>query len=109
MKHDPVVTQMWRNRMSDQSASGLSGLQWCKREGVSSDQFYQWRRKLGVKDTDSAVRDWLAVRVVDPTSAVQSASGRLILRVGAAVIDIEPGFDPVLLRSVVLALEPQPC
>jgi hypothetical protein len=31
------------------------------------------------------------------------------VRIGKAVIDVQPGFDPALLRALVSALEASPC
>ena len=38
--------QRWREVLERQRASGLSGLAFCRREGLSPKLFYMWRRRL---------------------------------------------------------------
>ena len=85
----------WQERLADQEGSGLSGLAWCRREGVSYAAFLRWRRRLVEQ---SAAAPLTLVRV----SA--AATAPLVVRVGAARIEVTEGFDPVLLRRVVAAL-----
>jgi hypothetical protein len=43
---DPVVRQRWEERMRSFEECGLSVVDFCRQEGVSSPSFYQWRKKL---------------------------------------------------------------
>jgi hypothetical protein len=41
-----VLWDQWRQRMETQRSSGLSIVEFCRRERVSSHRFHAWRRKL---------------------------------------------------------------
>ena len=43
---DPDVRQRWEERMRSFERSGLSVVNFCREEGVSTPSFYQWRKKL---------------------------------------------------------------
>ena len=67
-----------------------------------------WRRKLGIGYTPRPGRetvDWLAVCVdEEPVQAAPDVVCGVVLRVGGARIEVEPGFDPTVLRAVMSAL-----
>lgn len=48
---DPGLEVLWRRRLREQSASGLSIVQFCRREAVSPASFYAWRRRLAPSAT----------------------------------------------------------
>jgi len=104
---DGSLLRQWRERLDDFARSGLSVERWCAAQGVPSHRYYYWRSKLAKSQappSDESV-DWLAMPVC--TSAQVSAS--LTVRIGAAAIDVAPGFDAALLRDVVAALTPPEC
>jgi hypothetical protein len=42
--------RFWREVLARQSASGLSGRAFCRRERLSEPAFYAWRRTIGERD-----------------------------------------------------------
>ncbi len=108
-----TLRRVWRKRLDDLARSGLSVRAWCERSGVSRYQARYWKAYFADHEDDpsdpSAPGEaWLPVAIADPAPR-ETASARIVLRIGAAAIDIQPGFDPELLRRVVQALEPQGC
>jgi hypothetical protein len=103
-----VLRKLWRRRIDDLIQSGLSIRAFSERHGFSRDQIRYWQRYFAAQDGDqaSAFGEWLPVEIAE--GAVAQTRGRLTLRIAGAAIEIDPGFDPALLRSVVLALAP-PC
>lgn len=92
----------WRERLDDFSHSGLGVEGWCAAHDLPSHRFYYWRSKLS-KSTpmpDSDHVDWLSL----PICPAPQRESTLTVRIGAASIDIAPGFDPALLRAISLAL-----
>ncbi len=41
---------IWRQRIEDQRASGLSVRAWCQANGIRGQSFYWWRRRLGLAE-----------------------------------------------------------
>lgn len=88
---------VWRERLAEQAASGLSVWAWCAREGVSYAGLLRWRRRLD-EGLVQAPLSW--IRLDEGAMPEQ----RLAVHVGAARIEVGWGFDPLLLRRVVDAL-----
>ena len=105
-----ALRQVWRKRIDDLVRSGLSVRAWCERNGVTRNQTRYWQRQFAERDSDPDTSNgqWLPVEIIDHIPS-PSRTSRLTVRIAGAAIDIEPGFDPVLLRSVVSALGSQPC
>jgi len=47
---DPKKLAVWRERFERFSSSGLAVGRFCAREGVSTASFYNWRKKLRLRD-----------------------------------------------------------
>jgi len=43
---NPKLASLWRDRVERQRRSGLSILEFCRREGFSAGSFYAWKRRL---------------------------------------------------------------
>ena len=43
---DPKLAAVWRKRVERQAGSGLSVVEYCSREGISTASFYTWKRRL---------------------------------------------------------------
>jgi hypothetical protein len=50
---DPELERLWRQRLRQHSASGLSITEFCSRAGVSCSSFYQWKRRFAVESGPS--------------------------------------------------------
>ena len=50
------VESSWRSRMAKFRRSNLTAVEFCRREGVSSPSFYQWRKRLEVGKPESKQR-----------------------------------------------------
>ena len=127
---DPRKEGLWRRRLADQAASGMSIAQWCRHAGHSDSLFHYWKRALAKRDARrpkpfrgpaaaqniAKIQDAAFARVViaAPTTKPQLAAsvaesaieielpGRGLVRVGA-------GFDAQALARVLAVLEGRPC
>ena len=45
---NPNWAVLWRKRVERQRSSGLSVLEYCRREGISTASFYGWKRRLRI-------------------------------------------------------------
>src|SRR5262249_55210346 len=97
------VRQSWAERLARFEASGLSALDFCRQEGIASQSFYYWKRKLaGAPDAPPATPQFLPVRL----SA--SAPVELVLP-GGATLRLQPGCDLAFVRSLLEALTGRTC
>ena len=89
--------------ISEQSGSGQTIVAFCRERGLTTSQFYTWRKRL----RGSAAEQFLEVQVARPAARpIPSKRGAIEIRLaeGRCVL-VEPGFDPDHLRAVVAALE----
>src|SRR5262245_33479644 len=97
-KHSVSLRDQWRQRIAEQSHSGLSIKQFCKDHGLAEHAFYGWRKRL--RETEP-VRFALVDRIGAPQGPEWSLELTLLsgerLRIGA-------GVDGVMLRTVLEAL-----
>ncbi|HKB39103.1 MAG TPA: hypothetical protein VKD72_21875 [Gemmataceae bacterium] len=100
--------QLWAERLSRFSASGLRPAEFCTAEGVSLPSFYSWKRRLSAanRSTDTQARD--GPRLLPVRLASAPAPLELVLP-GGAVLRIPPGSDLAFVRSLIEFLGPLPC
>ena len=109
--------KLWRARVADYRASGLTVRAWCEKNGVTDKQLRYWLARI---DEESPVSEgsepesgvegsaWARVEIVEDASTVELGNGRSVcsvgsqvsVRVGPAAIDVRSGFDPELLADV---------
>lgn len=95
---------LWRERLDQLAASGLTQKQWCEQNGVPAHQLAYWKRRLAgaeSAETSGGGFDWCPIQLIPEAGPMPSG---LEVRVGAAHIQVGPGFDPALLAGVVRAL-----
>jgi len=95
----------WLGLLTEQEQSGLSGAAFCRERNLSIKSFGYWRKRLSEKSAQGS--QWLTVTAdPSPVPGVLARHPRtLTLQIGIVGVEIASGFDPVLLRDVVLALE----
>ena len=107
---------LWLDRLNRQSRSAETVAEFCKREGVSTASFYQWRRRLSPRiDTprkprkrkQSSTADFSEL-IVEPVSSVAQATlpGGVILSLGNQP-DVVAVIVDRLVRSCLLAASPE--
>ena len=87
----------------EQRGSGQTVEAFCRERGLTTSQFYSWRKRL----RGSAAERFLEVQLAKPAARPMPAKrGGVEIRLaeGHCVL-VEPGFDPDYLRAVVNALE----
>lgn len=105
----PELVQEWRERLEDYAQSEMTVQEWCDFNRTTIHQYYYWRRRLAKPaPQNTANGTWQAINLVD-TASPPTTKPSLSVRVAGADIEVEPGFDPNLLRAVVLALAATPC
>lgn len=90
----------WRDIIENQKTSGRNITEYCRENQINPSQFYKWRRKLvGKQPTTGGFLELIPHKPTD-----SGHSGISIRMDGKLSIDINPGFDPFVLRSVVETL-----
>jgi len=96
----------WMERLGDYRASGLTMRAWCEERQVSFHKLRYWLRTTKRKESVPAA----TASFVPLTLSEAAATGAsLVVRVGEARIELEPGFNAELLRDVVQALKGVAC
>lgn len=101
-KANPEVQSRWKRLIAEQGESGESVEAFCRERGLTTSQFYTWRKRLRGSVAARFLEVELAKPVVRPAPSQRSA---IAVRVGAGCcVLVEPGFDADHLRAVVAAL-----
>lgn len=61
--------QIWKLRIQEYQASGLTQLQWCDKEDIKVSALRYWLRKLREEDSRESTPDWLKVCVSNNNEA----------------------------------------
>lgn len=95
---------LWFSRVEAFIASGLTQAEFCRRNEYKLKQFNYWVRKFrkqqkaqnNQQDNDFK---WLSVDLVQ-----HDESNSITIQIGAATLEVNPGFDKNLLSEVVEVL-----
>ena len=119
----------WRGRIKEQAGSGLSVSGFCRREGISPNSFYGWRRKITKRDGElrqeekgAGSCDSIRGELFVPVSIVGCGDGpgqvqakrpegsliEVVLSCGR-LVRVGPGFDSETLRLLISVLDENPC
>jgi hypothetical protein len=98
------IRMKWETHIKAFRASGQKATHWCKANHINRRQLYAWMKKLDGSSSAPPKRTaFIPVQVTPETKP--GSSSCLRIRIGVAVIEVDAGFEPVLLRNVVRALE----
>jgi len=89
--------------MAEQSQSGETVEAFCRERGLTTSQFYTWRKRL----RGAIAERFLEVQVAKPAARpAPTKRGAIEIRLaGGCCVLVEPDFDAEHLRAVVAALE----
>lgn len=97
------LRELWRARVADFRASGLTGAAWCAAHQIKEHQLWYWVSKFKAESTPASPPRFIPVQVHESIEEPENPR-QLSVRVGPAVIEVSPGFDADLLRDVVRTL-----
>ena len=94
---------LWAERVSECRNSGLSVLAWCKENGVCSQTYYKWQKRLFAM---AKAQQETQFAEVTPVSTLQ-INNQIAVTVHAAGIsaDIHNGADPTTVEMVLRILK----
>jgi len=103
---DERKARQWQRWIDQWRTSGLSVRTFCARHGLTTANFYNWRRVLKRRAAEHAV--FAPVQVVPDTVLTHISALEVVLTDGR-VVRVTPGFDAATLRQLLAVLEGQPC
>src|SRR2546426_10867911 len=92
---------LWRRRVGQWRASGLTVRAFCKRHGLAEPSFYAWRRVLAERQAQAPA--FVPVRIV-PDEAPAPAGAIEVLLPGKRSVRVSAGVDAATLRLVLAVL-----
>ena len=87
----------------------LSVREWCAANNVKPERLWYWLRRYRT-EKDTCLREpnqWLPVKISD--HLLMEEDSPLRIKVGAACIEVKPGFDPAVLSQVIRILTATIC
>jgi len=96
--------EKWYHLMQDYERSGKSATEWCADNGCTYHMFRYWRYRVRIQETYECRRVELPKCWIETSLSTTPKASGMIVRVGAAEIDVEQGFDRQLLRELVECL-----
>ena len=117
---DTAKEQHWRRLLRSWRRSGLTGRDFCSRNGLSEPSFYSWKREIARRDQEAVAKTVRAEKRLRggrrPTfmqvTIAGGASDPSVIEVVVArgrLLRIRPGFDAATLRDLVRVLEEPAC
>ena len=105
---DPEKRQEWTRRLLEFDRGQWTVVDFCRREGVSTATFYQWKRKLGreiargfgTRAATPAVK-FMPVEITDQGA---NARGRIEVHLTNGTRLLVPCHDQAVIRAVIGAL-----
>jgi len=101
------LREIWEARVADFRASGQSASAWCSEHAINLHTLRYWLKKMsqGSNRLESITPvKWLSVEVAEDISASPVPGGGIVIRLGDARIEVDPGCNLILLREVVQTL-----
>lgn len=96
----------WEARIADYKSSGLTMAAWCAANQCTKDQLKYWLYKSKSRPTSGTPNSPPRFVPLAVTEAIQTAPpSPLVIRIGAASVELHSGFNPQLLRDVVQVLK----
>lgn len=96
----------WSERVREWKASGQTAKQFAEGREFKASTLVYWASCLrkGTPDAERPKKPARRVRMARVVRVAAPGDGAIVVAVGAARVAVRSGFDPALLRQVVLAL-----
>jgi hypothetical protein len=96
----------WSERVREWKASGQTAKEFAAGRDFKASTLVYWASCLrtGAGGTGRPKKRERSVRMARVVRVADASDGGIVVAVGAARVSVRAGFDPVLLRKVVMAL-----
>ena len=91
----------WEERVQAFRASGQNKTSWCAEQQIPVSRLGYWLRQFPLPEMQrTSPSNWAAIQLSDGPKE----KGSLHVRIGAAVIEVNPGYNEALLGQLVQTL-----
>jgi hypothetical protein len=99
------LQEVWKKRIIEFQASGLSRAAWCNSRKFSLRQLSYWINKeaKNSEKTAASKKAWLPVEINNQAEFIDDNA--LVVKIGQAAIEVKPGFNPKLLFEILKTLK----
>ena len=98
----------WHERIAAFRASGQSKSAWCQAHGLKAHRLRLWEKRFAELAAERPAGDvgpqWMAMAITQQPDALTATKG-LVLKIGAAEVEVRTVFDAKLLGDVVRVLQ----
>ncbi len=94
---------IWRERLKDLSASGLSQKEWCRQQDISIYTLQYWKKKLQEEPSESKENTWMTV-VPDSTDYHAATDSEITIRKSGITIVLSSTVDPRISHELLQVL-----
>jgi hypothetical protein len=101
-KQNEELRKEWERRIDIYKASGTTQTKWCKVNDVNIHQLKYWLKRLKAP-TEIKETEWVPITIEDELS--HGINDSLQVKIGQAIIEVKPDFNPSLLANVVKVLQ----
>ena len=94
------LRNLWHDRIIEFKQSGQTQVAFCSERGIQVKQLYYWLRKYKKEGNQKATLSggWVSLDIKKPLEHKSNSS--LDIKIGKAVIEVNSGFDRILLAEV---------
>ncbi|MFC5773218.1 MULTISPECIES: IS66 family insertion sequence element accessory protein TnpA [Ectobacillus] len=96
--------ELWSQRIQDFRNSGQTQAAWCEANEVSLNQLKYWLKQIPISEKQANTSGLQWVKVSSVGTILQEEQEILRITVGAASVEVKPGFTPSFLADVVRTL-----
>lgn len=105
MVSDKSKEDQWRHYLKECSQSGLAVKEWCESMQLPTSQYYYWKKRI--KELDFSLE--AEIIEISPSKmhsdfSKTNANSAIVLHVHDYQIEVQPGFDPQTLGSLLKLL-----
>ena len=99
--------EYWQQVLSDQSASGLTQIEWCNQKSVNIHNFRYWKGRLTaapVTENESNDTTWASITSPKTKDVYDQDESMIRIRIGKATVDVAADVDLKALVRVISEL-----
>lgn len=103
-KENEELRKEWERRIALYKRSGMTQSKWCEVNDLSYHQFKYWIKKVNAStNTIKTNSKWIPISIDHEPNHSQNES--LHIKIGQAIVEVKPDFNPTLLANVVKVLQ----